>query len=254
MKPIIIHALCSAAFLTIQSISAAAEAPKAVRVVLVGDSTVASRTGWGDSFGAMLKPEVSCINHGRGGRSSKSYRAEGWWQKAIAEKPAWIFLQFGHNDQPGKGPKRETDPRTTFRGNLAGYVREAREAGARPVIVTSLTRRNFNAVGKIDAHTLETATDGNGEKKPDNLSDYAEAARTLARDLDVPLIDLNALSIDQMNRLGPEAAAKFDPPTKKGQVPDKTHLSKHGAEETAKLVAAEVRRLIPDFVDLLKSP
>lgn len=225
-----------------------------MRVVLAGDSTVASRTGWGDSFGAMLKPEVSCMNHGRGGRSSKSYRAEGWWKKALAEKPEWIFIQFGHNDQPGKGPKLETDPQTTFRGNLAGYVREAREAGARPVIVTSLTRRNFNAAGKIDTHKLEAATNGNGAKRIDNLTKYAEAAKAVARELDVPLIDLNALSIDQMNRLGPEAAVKFDPPTKKGRVPDKTHLSKHGAQETAKLVAAEVRRVIPEFADLLESP
>jgi lysophospholipase L1-like esterase len=222
-------------------------APAAERIVLVGDSTTASGTGWGDSFAKLLNPGVECINLGRGGRSSKSYRDEGWWEKALAEKPTWVFIQFGHNDQPGKGPKRETDPETSFSDNLERYVKEAREAGAKPVLITSLTRRNFNAQGKIDPQKLETATDGNGEKRTDNLNEYAAATVTVAKKLKVPLIDLNALSVAQMNRLGPVAARKFDPSVGKDQAPDKTHLSKHGAEETGKLVAAEVRRVIPEF-------
>jgi hypothetical protein len=40
--------------------------------VLVGDSTVASQTGWGDAFAKVLRSGFECINMGRGGRSSKS--------------------------------------------------------------------------------------------------------------------------------------------------------------------------------------
>lgn len=129
---------------------------------------------------------------------------------------------------------------------------EARAAGAKPVLVTSLTRRNFNAHGKIDSSVLEPSTDGQGVKNVDHLTDYAEGTRAVAKELKVPLIDLNKLSIEQMNQLGPEAATAFDPTVKQGGIPDKTHLSKHGAAETAKLVAAEVRKVLPDFEGLLK--
>ncbi|MBI3878004.1 MAG: rhamnogalacturonan acetylesterase, partial [Verrucomicrobia bacterium] len=195
------------ALLTTNLTKAADPGPVAERVILVGDSTVASQSGWGDAFAKRLAPGVECQNLGRGGRSSKSYRAEGHWKKVLEAKPGWVLIQFGHNDQPGKGPERETDAKTTFRENLARYVSEARASGAKPVLVTSLTRRTFNAQGKI---------------QPDLLADYAEAARAVAAEQKVPLLDLNARSIEQMNQLGPEAAVAFDPKAKDSTKPDKT--------------------------------
>jgi lysophospholipase L1-like esterase len=220
--------------------------------VLVGDSTVASGTGWGDAFGKLLSPEVKCVNFGRGGRSSKSYRDEGHWQKALEVKPTWVLIQFGHNDQPGKGPERETDAKTTYRENLIRYIAEAKAAGAKPVLVTSLTRRNFNAEGKIDPDHLQPGLDGKGVPFPDALTDYAEATRIVAAEQKVPLIDLNARSIEQMNQLGPKAAIEFDAKTKDPSKPDKTHLSPKGAEETAKLVAGEIRKNAPELAKILR--
>lgn len=40
-----------------------------VRIVLVGDSTVASKSGWGDAFAKLLRPGVECLNEAAGGRS-----------------------------------------------------------------------------------------------------------------------------------------------------------------------------------------
>ncbi len=228
--------------------AADAKAPASARITLVGDSTVASQSGWGDAFAKLLLPEAECTNMGQSGRSSKSYRDEGHWRKVLDGKPAWVLIQFGHNDQPGKGPKRETDPKTTFRENLARYVAEAQAAGARPVLVTSLTRRHFNAQGKIDpAHLV-----GESGTKPTTLNDYVEAARAVAAEQKVPLLDLNARSIEQLNQLGPEAAAAFDPKTNDPSKPDKTHLSEKGATETAKLVADEIRQKVPELAKLLK--
>ena len=48
-------------------------------IVLAGDSTVADATGWGIGFAKQLGPDVQCINMARGGRSSKSFIAEGLW-------------------------------------------------------------------------------------------------------------------------------------------------------------------------------
>lgn len=213
---------------------------------------MASSTGWGDAFAKLLVPEAECVNMGRGGRSSKSYRAEGHWQKVLDAKPAWVLIQFGHNDQPGKGPERETDAKTTFRENLARYVTEAQAAGARPVLITSLTRRYFNAQGKIDPAHLEGPTGSHGAKSSDFLNDYVEAARAVAAEQKVPLLDLNARSIEQLNQLGPKAAIAFDAKAKDPAKPDKTHLSEKGATETAKLVADEIRQKVPDLAKLLK--
>lgn len=241
-----------AALLITHSPAAEEHPQQSDRIILIGDSTVATKSGWGDAFSKLLAPGVECLNMARGGRSSKSYRDEGFWQKALEAKPTWVLIQFGHNDQPGKGPKLETDAKTTFRANLARYIAETRAIGAKPVLITSLTRRNFNAQGKIEPSQLEPSTDGQGEKKQDFLADYAAAARAVAAEQKVPLIDLNARSIEQMNQLGPVAAVAFDAKTKDPTKPDKTHLSAKGAAETAKLVADEIRKNVPELAKALK--
>jgi lysophospholipase L1-like esterase len=252
LLPLSFVLLTCAGFLASAS-AAKAEEARAVKVVLVGDSTVASKSGWGDAFAKLLKPDVQCLNLALGGRSSKSFRDEGHWAKVFDAKPDWILIQFGHNDQPGKGPKRETDAKTTFRENMARYVAEVRAMGAKPVLVTSLTRRNFNAQGKIAAGELEVkGEDGKIVKYPEYLADYAEGTRAVAAELKVPLIDLNARSIEQMNALGPEKAVAFDAKSKDPTKPDRTHLSERGAEETAKLVAEETRKNVPELAKLLR--
>ncbi|MCA9081326.1 MAG: rhamnogalacturonan acetylesterase, partial [Planctomycetaceae bacterium] len=235
--------------LTMRSIADDVVTETTERVVLVGDSTVATNSGWGDSFGSMLKSNVKWSNWAKGGRSSKSFREEGWWDKALAEQPTWVFIQFGHNDQPGKGPQRETDPRTTFRENLIRYVQESRDAGAHPVLVSSLTRRFFGDAGTIDASVGAQANIPEGFRLPD----YAAATAAVAKEFDVPLVDLHDLSVAEMNRLGPESAARFEPPAKDPSAPDKTHLNEYGAAATAQLVADAICESAPEFGALLQS-
>lgn len=225
------------------------QTPRMEKIVLVGDSTVASKSGWGDAFKTMLVSGIECINLGRPGRSSKSYRDEGHWKLALEARPAWMLIQFGHNDMPGKGPRLETGAKTIFRDNLIRYINEARNAGAKPVLITSLTRRNFNREGKIDPDHLEPTSLGKATASPDHLNDYVLATRAVAAEMRVPLLDLNAASTRLMNQLGPQAAAAFDP---KGKRPDKTHLSAHGAAETAKLVADEIRKADAELARLLR--
>lgn len=228
--------ICCAAFLT--STASAADSSKGTApIVLVGDSTVASGGGWGDAFAGSLKDGVDCRNFGRNGRSSKSYRDEGHWKKVLEAKPKWVLIQFGHNDQTGKGPERETDAKTTFPQNLKRYISEVQAIGARPVLVTSLSRRNFDSAGKI---------------KADLLDDYVAATRAVAAAEKVPLIDLNARSIAQLNQMGPKAAVVFDAKSKDPAKPDRTHLSAEGAQASAKLVAEEIRKNIPDLAELLR--
>ncbi len=157
MKPFTTAALplWGAAFLltlTMKPQPAAAQTPLPnIKIVLAGDSTVAPNGGWGPGLAPLLAPSALLVNLARGGRSSKSFRDEGHWKAVLEQKPDYVFLQFGHNDQPGKGPERETDPNTTYAQNLAHYVDEARGIGAKPVLVTSLSRRTFSPQGKIQS-------------------------------------------------------------------------------------------------------
>jgi pectinesterase len=146
-----------------------------------------------------------------------------------------VLIQFGHNDQPGKGVARETDAKTTYKEFLRRYVDEARAIGARPILVTSLARRNFQ----------------DGQIAPDILTRYAAAAREVAAEKQTPLIDLSALSIELLNKLGATAAAEFDVKNKDGS-PDRTHLSRQGSTTFGKTVAAALGQAVPELRPLIK--
>ena len=217
----------------------AAVARRQVTVVLVGDSTVADYAadhpcrGWGQAIAGCFDDRVRVANWARNGRSSKSFRDEGWWDKAMREKPDYVFIQFGHNDNPGKGPERETDPAPggTYRANLQRYVDEARQAGAVPVLVSPTTRRFYDESAKIDP----------AEK---NVP-YAEATLAVAKELECPVIDLNTLTRDLFNRLGEEHSHWMQP------VGDRTHFTPPGARRVAGLVIEALRSAAPELAAYL---
>lgn len=171
---------------------------RASKIVLVGDSTTAVNSGWGGSFCAKhVSSNVACVNLGRGGRSSRTYREEGSWALALKEmtsggfEKTYVLIQLGHNDQPGR-PERSTDLATEFPANIKRFVDEARAAGATPVLVTPLIRRQFND-GQVH----------------DDLAPWAEAIRKVAAETRTPLIDLHQLSKDAVQALGPVESLKF---------------------------------------------
>ncbi|WP_439568995.1 rhamnogalacturonan acetylesterase [Sphingopyxis sp.] len=238
------------------------------KIILVGDSTMAPHSGWGGAFCAHhVKSAVACLNAGRGGRSTRSYRQEGGWDIALAEakvpgyRGTWVLIQFAHNDQSSR-PERWTEQATEFPANLRRFVEQVRAAGATPVLVTPLTRREFK--------------DG---KLKNTLASWSDQVRGVARAMDVPLVDLNALSAAQAEEMGAELATKLaqEPPTAeelaaakagttltarpappepppiagegaRGQVTrkfDYTHLGNVGAEVTAQLVTQALARAVP---------
>jgi len=187
---------------------------KAVKIVLVGDSTTAVLGGWGPSFcGWHVTSFAACINLARGGRSSGNYRSEGSWALAMDEirsggfADTYVLIQFGHNDQPGK-PGRSTDLATEFPANMKRYVEEVRAAGGKPILVTPLTRRQFK--------------DG---KLLDDLGPWADAVRKVAADTQTPIVDLHARSQAAVQAMGPVEAMKFaqrPPPPEVMEVAGKT--------------------------------
>ena len=205
-----------------------------VRIALAGDSTVTDDAGWGAGFRALLQPGAECINMARGGRSSGSFVAEGRWKQTLELKPDYVLIQFGHNDQPGHGPERETDPKTTYRVNMERYVDEARAVGVQPVLVTSLSRRQWDKDGKINS----------------TLTPYVETVKQIAAEKKVPLIDLHARSIALYEKMGLEGVRGISP-TKPGGF-DGTHLNAKGGEMIAPLVIDEMKKAVPDLASYLK--
>lgn len=222
------HFLCTG---LIASAMLAAGAPP-VKIVLVGDSTVNPEGGWGPGFRASFDKEVTVINLAANGRSSKSFRDEGRWAPALEARPQFILIQFGHNDVPGKGPDRETDPQTTYRQNLLRYVEEARQAGSTPVLVTSIVRRNFDAQGNW---------------KPDSLAPYAEAVRALGAERQIPVMDLYRLTAEQARSLGNAACEARVGAVAKDGTPDHTHLGPQGQASIGAMAAREFTRLFPEY-------
>jgi len=225
------------AFAAVACASHAAALPD--RVILVGDSTMASTTGYGDALCARFTPETACVNLARGGRSSGSFRAEGRWDEVQALlrdgagfRTTYVLIQFGHNDQPGK-PGRSTDFATEFPANMTRYVSEARALGGTPVLVTPLTRRSFKA-GYVH----------------NDLAPWAGTVRSIAGATHTPLVDLNALSLAAVQAMGPKEADKL---ARTGANFDYTHVGPLGAERFAQIMAQELARQVPALGPVLRS-
>src|SRR5258708_2334098 len=238
-----------------------AQGPAPVRIILVGDSTMAVKSGWGPGFCSMVTQAVNCVNMAKGGRSSGSYRAEGSWTEVMdrlrrnAEYPAtYVLIQFGHNDQPGK-PGRSTDLASEFPVNMRGYVKDVKAAGGKPVLITPLTRRIFQ----------------NGRLKND-LAPWGEATRKVAGEEGIPILDLNSDSVAAVQKVGPVEAntlAMAPPPPavlasagsgnslpvpKGGPAPvfDYTHLGEKGSAFFGRMVANELVEAVPDLRPYIK--
>ena len=204
--------------------NAPATALAPIRVILVGDSTLAPSNGYGDALCQRFKSPVTCINLAKNGRSSGSYRAEGLWaqvQTLLADRGAYqrtyVLIEFGHNDQPGK-PGRSTDLTTEFPVNLGRYVAEVRAAGGTPVLVTPLSRRSFK-----------------GDALQNDLQPWADATRAVASTQQVTLIDLLTASAAAVQAMGSTEADTLavEPPPAVAQ-PASTDLNRVESVSTAK--------------------
>jgi pectinesterase len=231
MKTILLCAI----FFAVAGLSVEAE----IKIVLVGDSTVTDNAGWGLGFKQFLTDKAECINTAQGGRSSMSFMREGRWTNALALKGDYYLIQFGHNNEPGK-PGRSTDM-ATFVANMEQYVDDARAVGAKPVLVTPLTRRQWDREhpGKIKS----------------SLAPYAEEVRKIAAEKQVPLVDLQARSIELCESLGPEKCLEFSPlKTVNGaNTYDGTHLNAKGHVMFARLVVQELRQAAPELAPVLRA-
>ncbi len=192
------HTLAALGFAaTLAAAPVVANAAAPIRIILAGDSTQARKSGYGDGFCALWKADVTCINDGVGGRSTRSYRVDGFWDKVIAEvknpnapdgRPyarTYILMQFGHNDGSPK-PERHTDVLWEYPANLSAFAKEAKAAGVTFILVTPLTMRDF-----VDGQLL-----------PDRIAPFAASMHNVAITDHLPLLDLFAESQKAVQAMG----------------------------------------------------
>ncbi|HYE54043.1 MAG TPA: rhamnogalacturonan acetylesterase [Chitinophagaceae bacterium] len=219
-----------------------------IRVWLIGDSTMSVKevkaypeTGWGMPFAYFFDSTVIIENRAKNGRSTKTFISEKLWESVIGsmQEGDYIFIQFGHNDESKEKTERYTTPEQ-YKANLAMFVNESRKKKAKPVLVTPVSRRRFDSAG----HIMETHPV------------YSDAVRSLAKELNVPLIDLDKKSQELLQEFGVENSKLLFLQLQPGEHPnypegkvDNTHFSELGARKIAQIVLAEIRSLKLDLAE-----
>lgn len=158
-------------------------------VILVGDSTMQARTGYGTQLCKRFGPPATCDNRSRGGTSTKSYRDIGSWDAAMKvvddnkDKKTWVLIQLGHNDGSSL-PARHTEL-PEYKANLARFVDEVRAHGATPVLISPVTDRWFK--------------DG---KPKGGMRPWATRTEEVAKEKGVAFVDLFEISLAYIGKIG----------------------------------------------------
>ncbi len=197
---------------------------EAPTIYLLGDSTVCDQpsepyNSWGQMLTRFFKPGIAIANHAESGESLRSSLGAHRLDKVLSTmKPGdYLIIQYGHNDEKEKG--EGVGAFTTYKADLKKFVAEARKRGGIPVLVTPVQRRTFDQNGKI--------TNSHG--------DYPEAVRQIAREENVSLIDLNAMSKALYEAWGAE-------PSKRAFAPnDNTHHDNYGSYELARCIVEGIK-------------
>jgi len=208
-------------------------------VFLAGDSTVTDQdlepwASWGQLITQYFNEDVVIANYAASGESLSSFKARGRLQKilSVIKSGDYMIIEFGHNDEKLKG--EGNGPWQSYSDLLTEFIQTAREKGAIPILVTPTQRRFFNE---------------NGTLKPTH-GDFPDAMRSVAKKLNVPLIDVTQMSTQLYESWGDEmsrnAFVQYPANTFPGQdkaLDDNTHFNSFGANEISLCVIKGIRDL-----------
>ena len=199
------------------------EAVDVQTVFLLGDSTVCDQprepwNSWGQMLPRFFKPGVAVSNQAESGETLRGAIHARRLDKILGDMKHgdYLLVQFGHNDMKEKGAG--VGAFTTYKADMEKLVTDTRARGGTPVLVTSMNRKSFDATG----HVVNT------------LKDYPDAVRAVAKEMNVPLVDLNAVSKILYEAIG---KANID----KAFV-DGTHHNAYGSYELARCVIEAIRQ------------
>jgi len=219
---------------------------------MAGDSTMAIKdvkdypeTGWGVPFSIFFDDTIEVRNYAQNGRSTRTFIELGLWQSILDNlKPGdYVIIQFGHNDEADYKPDRYTPPEQ-YKENLTRFINEARQKGATPILLTPITRRNFDEDGIIpETHA------------------YTPLCIEVAGATGVEFFDMDSLTRAYFQAMGDrDSAVRFMhiPPDTHPNYPngvrDNTHLNHLGAREVAQLFLAELKKRGHPLASRLRVP
>ena len=226
---------------------------------IAGDSTVATGgpcpIGWGGRLKALFNSKVSVTNSAVAGRSVRTWlydvqdsmdstgecnlgkdtmgdpTLQAHWSAMLTGMKAgdYLFIQFGINDGDSTCPRHVGQE--AFKTSYALMAQAAKDRGAFPIFVTPVSQIacSGNTVSK-------------GKREP-----YVTATKAVGTQSDVPVLDLNALSVALYQSLGfcPIPGGDVSASTT-GAVgtffcDDHTHFDSTGADQIASLVAGALK-------------
>lgn len=237
-----------------------------VSIYLIGDSTVADYTGdydpgknymksrypiagWGQEFQpffvkdslndikSLKNKQVSIKDKAKGGRSTRTFFQEGRWREVYDNLTPndYVLMQFGHNDSAENKQERYVNIEG-YKEFLRLYVSQTRLKGAFPIILSPVARNYPWKNGKLE--------NVHGE--------YPKAAEEVAKEMNVPFLDLNTISMNFFSKKGEKyvtdiyfmnfGANKYVA-YPNGQK-DNTHFQIEGAKAVAALVFTELKKII----------
>ncbi len=224
------------------------EAGEVPVVFLCGNSTVVDQdnepwASWGQMITAFFDDRICFANYAESGESANSFIAAGRLKKIMTQiKPGdYVLVEFGHNDQKQKGEGKGAY--LSYWKSLTEFIDQARAKQAIPVLITPTQRRSF----------------GEDDRIKDTHEDYPQAMRDLAREKQVPLIDLHQMTRVLYEALGTEGSKKAFVHYPAGSFPgqfqalaDNTHFNPYGAYQIAKCVIMGMKNQDLPLVEFLR--
>jgi lysophospholipase L1-like esterase len=182
----------------------------------VCDQPLEPWNSWGQMLPRFLKPDIVVANHAESGESIRSSLGAGRVKKVMSIiKPGdYLLVQYGHNDMKDRSP----NALETYKSNLKQLVADTHAKGATPVLITSMERKA-------------------GVEK-DTLGDYPETVRQVAKEENVALIDLHAMSKVLYTAFGENIDKAFQ---------DGTHHNNYGSYQLAKCIVEGIKQNVPDL-------
>jgi rhamnogalacturonan acetylesterase len=220
---------------------------------LIGDSTVKNGSGkgqdglwgWGDRLYTVIDTnKISIRNHAIGGRSSRTFIAEGRWDVVLNQiRPGdYVIMQFGHNDNGpvndnfrARGTIRGTGEETeeidniltkkheivhSFGWYLRKFCQDTKAKGAIPIVCSRIPGNSWKE-GKTQQAT----------------EDWAKWAEETAKTENTFFINLNKIIALKYDALGETEV------TSKYFLKDRTHTNEAGAILNAAVVAEGIKSL-----------
>jgi lysophospholipase L1-like esterase len=237
--------LLAIAFIALTSFTILMLQPKPT-LYIIGDSTVrnsnAPQMGWGSLIDAFFDTaKINIANHAMAGRSSRSFTTELRWAKvdSLLKPGDFVLMQFGHND--GSYPDTTAKNRGTLKGTgedtvqlvwadgrretvhtygwyIRQFVKAAKAKGATPIILSMIPRNIFK------------------DSKVVRAGNFGVWAKEVADKEGVLFIDLNAITADKYDVMGPDKVKELFSG-------DHTHTNKEGAQINAASVVEGIRQV-----------